>query len=212
MAIVPYTSLVDEVQLEVLKAPYPTIVRAIRNAAIEFYTESESMVQNLDPITLVQAVNVYDLYPPDETRVGKMLTVKYKGQKLTPTSRELLNQTVRDWDTRQGTITQFFTERPNEVTVAPVPKQVEVNALDITVALIPSRKSLGIEEQFMESHYRGIIHGALMGLFSMDHQEWASPQRAQHEGMAFGQAVAAARARSRQDDTAKLRVMEYGGL
>ncbi len=212
MAITPYTTMVNEVQLEVLKAPFPLITRALRNAAIEFYTRSESMVYNHDKLTLIEGVNAYDLDPEDETRVGKILTARYKGAKLKPTSRELLNQMGNTWDTAMGSPALFFSERPNEVIFAPVPSTTEALAVAVTVSLIPTRDSTGVEERYFEEHYSAINHGALMNLFMMGHQEWRDPGRAQAEGFAFGEAIRMAKAKAQQDDTAKSRTMSYGGL
>ncbi len=212
MAITPYTTMVNEVQLEVLKAPFPLITRALRNAAIDFYTRSEAMVYTHDKLTLITGVNTYSLDPADETRIGKILTARYKGAKLKPTSRELLNQQNSGWDVNTGSPALYFSERPNEVIFAPVPNATEALAVSLTASLIPTRSSTGVEEVFFEEHYAAINHGALMLLFMMGHQEWADSGRAQAESFAFGDAISMAKAKAQQDNTAKSRTMSYGGL
>lgn len=209
--IVKYDELIPEIIPDVAGCPVPLAKRTFRNACVHFFKHSESWVYRPTPLTPVASIPELSIEVPDETRCYKILTLDYWGKKLEPTSEVLLDDRIPRWRIARGKPTVFFKLPGDRVRIVPTPEHTEVMAINITVALTPSRASVGIDELVLEEHYEALLAGTFNRLMSMRDQPWSNPHLAAAYGMQFNQAIIEAKRDSKGDNTAKFRVTKYGG-
>ena len=96
MAIL-YESLLPELIPMVPGCPDSLIETNIRSAVIELCEKSGVYQAELDPVTTVAGLYEYDLEPPSNTVVQKILWVVHKGKDLEPITTGLLEQRKPSW-------------------------------------------------------------------------------------------------------------------
>src|SRR5512137_870759 len=101
MTAVSYEVFLPEVMPYVQDVPDTVAVQAIRNACIEFCTETHYLQENLDPITGQEDVGEYDLDANDSNyKVVEIMQAYYGDQLLIPKAQEELSQIYRtsNWE------------------------------------------------------------------------------------------------------------------
>lgn len=152
MANVSYEAFIPEVAPHVNGAPQPVILKAIRDAVIEFCDESGVINRTLDSILVPAGSQEFDLDVPGGERVCgvKNLTEEQSGEEL---SKSLYRC--------DGSVITFSTWLPMSVNIV------------ATVSTKPKRSSKGCDESLYEDWLQGIVAGALFLLQSMNGREWA---------------------------------------
>jgi hypothetical protein len=165
-----YEKFLEYVAPAVSGATDPLMVRAVRDACIDFCAQSNFFVQTLDPIPSVSGIGDYDIETPDGTLVSKIIKVWYdskviehivQGDLLTPDSL-LVTYGI---STTPGTPRRVFfvanSSAGNPVLMFdPIPDTSSLNIV-IVASLKPARDSTSVFDQLYEDYAEVIGHGAV---------------------------------------------------
>jgi len=203
MTAVSYEVFLPEVMPYVHDVPEIVAVQAIRNACIEFCTETHYLQESLDPITGQENVGEYDLDANDSNyKVIEIMQAYYGDQLLIPKSQEELNQIYRtsNWEDLKGNPYYYFRPRVSVVRLVTKPVTTEANKLKIKAAIAPSRASTTVDQELFEVFLEVIAHGARARLYNTPNQPYYDPKTAMEYTKRFN------------DEMAEVRTRVYKGL
>lgn len=208
-----FESLLPDVLPSVYGCSDPVAINAIRSAAIDFCVKSKAYQQELDPVTTVANIFEYDLEPPRNAAVEKILWVTYDGQKLEPISTGLLEQRVPDWrDKTQAGIPKYFVQQSNSIFfLAPIPAVTKVESVILRAVLKPTQTATEIADEVVDNHKDAIVNGALFRLLRTPAQDWTDYAAAQMYAALYSEGVREAEDKARSSNTPIARSVKYGG-
>ena len=207
-----FSSLVKEVIPYVPGCPDSLIEQHLRSATIELCEKSKAYVLDLDPITSISGVYEYDFDQPTGTDVYQILWAIYDGEDLDPISPRSLELNYPDWRDKSGTPNVFLQKNPNTFWLIPVPGATKTNAIQLSVALKPTRSSNNIDTTFANDYRDGIVYGTLYRLLRMPAREWSDPAAAGDYLSLFNEEVKQAELRARAGDMGVRRLVKYKGV
>jgi hypothetical protein len=207
-----FSSLVKEVIPYVPGCPDSLIEQHLRSATIELCEKSKAYVLDLDPITSISGVYEYDFDQPTGTDVYQILWAIYDGEDLDPISPRSLELNYPDWRDKSGTPNVFLQKNPNTFWLIPVPGATKSNAIQLSVALKPTRSSNNIDTTFANDYRDGIVYGTLYRLLRMPAREWSDPAAAGDYLSLFNEEVKQAELRARAGDMGVRRLVKYKGV
>lgn len=203
MTAVSYEVFLPEVLPYVQDVPDTVAVQAIRNACIEFCTETHYLQENLDPITGQEDVGEYDLDANDSNyKVVEIMQAYYGDQLLIPKAQEELNQIYRtsNWEDLKGNPYYYYRPRVSVIRLVTKPVITEANKLKIKAAVAPSRASTTVDSELFEVFLEYIAHGARARLYNTPNQPYYDPKTAMDYTKRFN------------DNMAEVRTRVYKGL
>lgn len=209
-----YESLLPEIIPMVPSCPDTLIEQNIRAAAIEFCEKTGIYQAELDPITTVGGIYEYDLEPPSQTAVHKIMWATYDGNDLESISTKLLEQRKPDWRNADyyGTPEYFLKQGQSTFWLVPVPSATMVSSTIIRVQLKPTHRSTACDETVMEDYRDSIINGAIFRLLRIPGREWTDIASAQIYGGLFAEGIVRAERDARHADEPIARKVKYGGI
>lgn len=212
MTTVAFRELTPALAQRAPTAPMPLLVRALREAAREFCERSEAYRHVPAPLTLVGGLQQYELDLPADTVVVRVIDAVSGGRPLQPTSEALLARDMPDWRTRRADRPSHYMLQLNgTMDIVPRPTTTQVLAVDLVLALKPSRSATGLEEWLVERFEHTLLDGALNNLLGVRGTEWYQPDLAGAHGTQFLEGIETARSAANKDNTPKVRVTSYGG-
>lgn len=189
-----FEEFLSEVLPYVHDCPEFVATNAIRNAAIEFSDKTLYWLFELDPISLVAGTNAYDLELPFGTASARVMDVWYNTMPLTQKSTDELRVIFgTDWRVQQGTPEYITLLDPSTVLVAPVPELTENDALNMVIALRPTRDSTDIDDIMYERWAEHIAFGARARLYGTPGQPYYDPQNSAAYRTLFESAIGEAK-------------------
>jgi hypothetical protein len=203
MSAVSYEVFLPEVMPYVHDVPEVVAVQAIRNACIEFCTETHYLQENLDPITGQENVGDYDLDANDSNyKVVEIMQAYYGDQLLIPKAQEELNQIYRtsNWEDLKGNPYYYYRPRISVIRLVTKPVITEANKLKVKAAIAPSRASTTVDQELFEVFLESIAHGARARLYNTPNQPYYDPRTAMEYTKRFN------------DEMAEVRTRVYKGL
>lgn len=203
MTAVSYEVFLPEVMPYVQDVPDTVAVQAIRNACIEFCTETHYLQENLDPITGQEDVGEYDLDANDSNyKVVEIMQAYYGDQLLIPKAQEELNQIYRtsNWEDLKGNPYYYYRPRVSVMRLVTKPIITEANKLKVKAAIAPSRASTTVDSELFEVFLEYIAHGARARLYNTPNQPYYDPRTAMEYTKRFN------------DELAEVRTRVYKGL
>lgn len=203
MSAVSYEVFLPEVMPYVHDVPEVVAVQAIRNACIEFCTETHYLQENLDPITGQENVGDYDLDANDSNyKVVEIMQAYYGDQLLIPKAQEELNQIYRtsNWEDLKGNPYYYYRPRISVIRLVTKPVSTEANKLKVKAAIAPSRASTTVDQELFEVYLESIAHGARARLYNTPNQPYYDPKTAMEYTKRFN------------DEMAEVRTRVYKGL
>ena len=214
MATVNYEDLLPEILPMVAGCSDTLILNNIRAAAIEFCEKTGAYQEELDPITTVKGLYEYELDPPSETRIHKVLWVTHEGNDLEPISTTLLEQRLPKWRTadQQSKPIYYVMNKLSQILLAPVPSGTVANSTNVRVMLKPTHTSTGCDDQILSEYRDAIVNGALFRLLRIPSKDWTDYAGAQVYSTLFNEQMAYAERCARNADTGIARKVNYGGL
>jgi hypothetical protein len=153
-------------------------VNAIRNATIEFCTNTLYWQEVQDEVTLSAADFPYPLDYPAGGQAVTALGVAVEGRPLGQTTQDILDLKVLNWRIQTGAPRVYFQYNPNEIGTYPALDRSY--AMVMRVAIAPSRTASGVIDFVYEKHLETIVSGALTRLFQMPAQPWSSETQGAH--------------------------------
>lgn len=196
-----YADFTDEIRRDCVEAPFETIERETRTAAIEFCQKSRFWTEHRVVEVKVGESDVR-LKPSQEGRVDQVLKADY-----------LLNgstyRLAKVMDRRIGSVVdtglpRAFSEGRKGTTplIRLYPGSKEAASLDLYVVLVPQRDSRMIPDHIGEEWRDAIVHGALSRLLLQSGKPWTSPEKAAYHKHEFALAVRNARQEAASDSWA----------
>ena len=183
----------DEVLPDVPGCSQPMAKNAIRNAAIEFFGRSWTWRADHPAIDAVANQAAYPYALTNGQKVAMPLAVWYDGKPLTAKTQGELESMYADWRSQVGTPLYYLQEGYEALMLVPKPAASLTGAIELKVAVQPSRDSADLPDEMWENCLDAIASGAKARLFAMKKKPWTDPQRAAYHQGLFDRAVAAAK-------------------
>jgi hypothetical protein len=203
MTAVSYEVFLPEVMPYVQDVPEVVAVQAIRNACIQFCTETHYLQESLDPMTGQENVGDYDLEANEPNYiVVEIMQAYYGDQLLIPKAQEELNQIYRtsNWEDLKGNPYYYYRPRVSVIRLVTKPIITEANKLKVKAAIAPSRASTTVDSEMFEIFLEEIAHGARARLYNTPNQPYYDPKTAMEYTKRFN------------DEMAEVRTRVYKGL
>jgi hypothetical protein len=145
-----HTAFLDYVLPQVPGATQEMALLEIKSTIIDFCEKSLILQTDLDPITTLINISEYDLEPPKDRLVVKIMKMWFKGVNLTPRS----------------------------FSVYPIPNVKDVSSITLRVALKPTRSATTIDDLIYEEYAETIGHGAITRLALSPNKPYSNAQLA----------------------------------
>lgn len=178
-----HTDFLDYVMPQVPGATVDMALLEIKNTIIDFCEKSLILQETLDPVTAIKDIMDYDLEPPKDRLVVKIMKAWFKGTDLTPVSVDEIqspswyNQNADYVVLKQAP--RMITQKDTETfSVYPIPEKTEANVMTLRVALKPSRSVNTIDDFIFENYAEIIGHGAISRLCLSPDKPYTNPQLA----------------------------------
>jgi hypothetical protein len=209
-----YESLLPEIIPMVPGCPDTMIENHIRSAVIDLCERAPVLQVELDPITTIAGTFEYDLEPPTDTVVHKLLWAVHNGSTLDPISTDLLEQRKPGWrdKSERGTPEYFVKVSQSLMWLVPVPFVTQASSTIVRAQLKPTHTSDSADDELMSDYRDTIVNGALFRLLRLPSKPWTDMNAARVYGTMYGEGVAAADLKSRHADTRIVRKVAYGGI
>lgn len=180
----PYTSFLDYVLPEVPGCTNEMAIHAIKQTVIDFCEKSLVVQADLDPITLVRGVIDYDLDPPRDTLVAKIMQAYYKNDPLeaaapdSVASAQMYNRYFEGVQLNEGPAQFYIQKDPRTFSIFPYPKETEKLVLTMRVALKPTRSASQCDDLIFEEYAETIGNGAITRLALSPGKPYSNPNLA----------------------------------
>lgn len=164
-----HTAFLDYVLPQVPGCTPEMALLEIKNTIIDFCEKSLILQQDADPITAINGIMDYDLEPPKDYLVVKIMKAWYKGQVLDAYSPDQV-ETPSVYNQNSGYLVnrgdpRFYLQKDaRSFSVYPIPSETARLALTMRVAVKPTRASTQIEDVIFEEYAEIIGHGAVSRL------------------------------------------------
>lgn len=187
-------------------------VQHIRNAVIDFCEKTLIVQVDLDPVTLIAGQADYDLEPPTNRLVTKVISMFYRNRVLSPTSPDEIetatfyNASAINADSASDPV-KWMQKDATTFSVFPIPKDRENNAITIRAAIKPTRSSTSCEDIVFEDYAEYIASSAKARLMMTPNKAYTNPSLVTTHNQFYLQGVNVARQRASRGYTrANLRV------
>lgn len=152
-------------------------IMAVRNACIEFASDTRLLQADLEPTAIYAGRGVYDLDVESHLRAAHPITLFLQDRRLEPKSPGELDRLYgRDWQKMQGFVRAYTQFNPDQVVLALTPDFSAAGALTGRLAVMPSRSSSYVDALLFEDHAETIADGALARLLATPDQAYSDPQ------------------------------------
>lgn len=206
-----YESLVKEILPYVPGCPDSLVKDNLRSATADFCERTRAYVYDLDPISTVADTYEYDFDQPTGTLVHRILWMTYDGNDLDPISPRSLELNFPDWRDRSSIPRVYLQKSANLFWLIPVPNSTVASAIQMSVALKPTRTSSNISTAFVDDYRDGILFGTLYRLLRVPGKNWSDREAAGDYLSFFLEQVQEAELRGRSGDLGVRRLVKYKG-
>lgn len=171
------------VRPEVLGCPDPVMDLAIQSTLIDFAEKSLILQKDHAPLTALINVQDYNLSPPADHLVTKIMKVWYKGQELDGESPDEI-QTPSVYNQNSGYLVnkgdpRFYLQKdPRTISLYPIPAETVASSITMRVALKPTRTAQSFDNLFLEDYAETIAHGALSRILLSPGKKYTNEQQA----------------------------------
>ena len=204
MAKISFESLVPEILPEVPGCMDTLIIRALRQAAEQFLTDSTAWRVTLDPQYVINGTDEYDIEVPySYTRAVKLIWVEIDGHRVTPISD---GQRVRP----DGKTYCYMDAFGKSIIVAPTPTQKDLFVMRVALSILPN--TVALDDTVIWQMHDAILNGAVARLQMMEGQEWSNPTAGAQKEMLFREAIMKAKRQADNNGGSANRTVRYGGI
>lgn len=197
-----YEAFFPYVLTEVIGAPEPVVLQAIRNTCIEFCEKSLILTRDHDPVSVQAGVVDYDLQPPSGYLVVKVQKAWLENNPLTPIAPDFVrdaavyNRLFSSYQAAGSTPQGYLQKDARSISLWPVADKDYSNGLTMRVALKPTRASESIEDEVFEDYAEAIGHGAIARLMVSVGKPYTNLEMAAGHAALFQQGINVARQRA----------------
>lgn len=198
----PYTDFLDYVLPDVPGCTNEIATLAIKNTVIEFCEKSLILQVDHDPVTIVKGIVDYDLYPPKDHLITRIMKMFYRDYEIQPTSPDdilsasLYNKNYPNAQPTEGPPTLYTQKDARTFSIFPYPKETEKLALTLRVALKPTRSATQCNDLIFEEYAETIGHGAVSRLALSPGKPYSGPQLAGARNVLYTAGINMARQRA----------------
>lgn len=194
-----YEDFLEYVAPAVPGASEPLMVRAIRDACVDFCVETGFFRKTLEPIPSVAGIAEYEIETPEGTVVSNVRGAWYDGVRIGDVANEDTDQKAQSVEygvtAVPGTPTKLVYTSGNTFLLDPVPADSAKDVV-LAVTLKPTRASTEVWDQLFEDFAEVIAAGALAKLMDIKGQVFYDPAEGARKGREFMVGKNAARVRS----------------
>jgi len=186
--------LLDRVHDEFPAVPEPLALRALSDAAKEFFVRSHAWQDKIPHIHLRENKSTYQLYPPDGTQIVALKDVRLNGKKIFPAATETPRREYMAPEA--GCVTKYVQITPAEITFtrpSSTDDRVEAKA---ALSLPLNATTTDIPDVIIDEWGEAIAAGAKMRLVRQASQPWFAPDAATLYSVPFYTAINTAKVRA----------------
>jgi len=196
-----YTAFLDYVLPHVPGCTNEMALMEIENTIIDFCEKTLILQVDHDPVTSVAGIVDYDLDPPSNTLIVKIMRLWFKGKLLDPRAPDTV-YTPSIYNQNSGAVVekadpQFYIQKDlRSFSLYPVPVNTDSQSLTLRVALKPTRSASTIDDLIYEEYAEIIGHGATSRLFISPGKPYSSAQQSAMSAAKYMAGVNVARDRA----------------
>lgn len=182
---VPYYQWFPEIMPSLFGCPEIVAFNAVRNAVIDWCTESWYWQHTCFPQPGVPTIAEYDPDIPVGTKLLGIIDAWYDGRLLRKDYEFHLKRLYWDqnWMDVTGDPIFYVQLNPDQIRLVPLPNvPSQFQGLEMQVAVAPLQSSTSCMTEIYERFKESIAHGALSRLMLMANQPFSNPQM----GVAYG--------------------------
>lgn len=177
----PWASLYDLLASDLPGCPFPVMDTALRQAAIDFCSQSLAWKYQHPDITVVAATAAYPFAPPAESVVHAVTYAEFEGSEIDCHTGESGIQ-IYDWRNQTGT-PQYVLGGAAALQLVPTPDVS--GTLKLEVALKPSSTATGVDDSIFNEYREAVVHGALGRLMLSPKKPYSNPSLAAYHQQQF---------------------------
>jgi len=204
VATTPYTDFLKEVLPFVPGCPRSVAINAIRNAVIEFCSDTEYWQETLDAVSLSASSLPYTIPAPNtDAMYTNLLRATVDGYPLDEAPMDVLDMRVPGWQSQTGAPRAWYQNVPGELRLYPIPPDTDPASVVLRVAYQPTRTSSGVDERIWLAYAEEISAGALQRLMDMPSKPWSNETSAKKYDDKFSSAKVIAAIEAKKSWTRK---------
>lgn len=191
-----YDTYLPEVLPHVPTCPEISAVNAVRNAVIQFCTDTWYWQHDCYPLPAIATVPEFAPNFPSQTKFLGVVDAFFGGKPLAPKDEAWLRRKYgqRDFRAVDGTPAYWYQTHPDSLLLVPCPDEVAAQfTLDMRIAIAPTRASTGAADSIYERYAETIAKGALARLKAVPGQLYSDPNGAQAMALMFKKEIFEAR-------------------
>ena len=160
---------------------------AVISAAIDFCRRSLILQRDHDPISVRSYHADYDLEPPDQMLVAKVMKAWFRRMVIVPVAPDDMDDpgAYNPAIASTGPPSHYIMKDERTLTLWPMPIADEANALTLRVALRPTRSATFLEDALFEDWVDVIAAGAKAALQSTPGKGYTNPAQAKYNDDLF---------------------------
>jgi len=188
---------------EVMGCPDPVMDLAIKSTIIDFAEKSLILQQDHDPITTIINIRDYDLEPPRDHLVCKIMKVWFKNKELIAEAPDAIKDptvynTLSGAHIAIGEPQLYIQKDPRSITFYPAPRETSRLAITMRVALKPTRAAREFDDIFLEEYGEIISYGAMSRILLSSDKPYTNKQQAAVFSSFYNSGLNVARDRSQK--------------
>lgn len=199
----PYTSFLDYVLPHVPGCTNEMALLEIKNTIIDFCEKSLILQEDHDPVTAIVNIMDYDLEPPKDRLVVKIMSAWFKGQELDATAPDEV-KTPSIYNQRSGYVVNkgdprlYIQKDARTFSVYPIPDKTSASAITMRVALKPTRSATTIDDLIFEEYAETVGRGAVSRLAISPGKPYSNDKLAAISNALYGAGLNVARDRAQK--------------
>jgi hypothetical protein len=161
--------------------PFAAVDVALRQAAIDFCSQSLAWKYSHPDIAVTSGTASYNSVPPAQAVVHAVTYAEFEGSEIDCHTGESGIQ-IYNWRNQAGT-PEYVLGGVTALTLVPTPDVV--GTLKLEVALKPSPAAIGIDDDVFDEYRDAIVHGALARLMASPKKPYTQLQLATYHHQQF---------------------------
>ena len=197
-----YEDYIPYILPEVIACPSPSIMDAVRSAAIEFCEQTHLWRNTSEATDITEGVSEYSFTPPDGAKVVTVVYAEISSTQLVATSVTTLDEQYSGWRTLTESVpSRFFVKEEGIITLVGEPSEDITGGLIVDVILKPSRASTSAPDFLFEDWVEVIAEGALARLQGVPGKLWSDRREADRHRSSFERGMIRAKTRALKGGT-----------
>lgn len=189
MRLIPYADFVPEIALALGDIPDDVAENYVREAAIELCVRSQILVRT---VVIDYQAGVTD-YPLETDNCEQIISLQcvYQDGRICGGVREWTTHTPGTKGVRDHGHYIWYVP-PDMLRITPAPSVDRPEAVEVHVAVAPTRDSCEVDALLYERYHEGVLNGALARLYAAKMTPWHDKQLAEYHRQLFDKDVSEA--------------------